>query len=263
MKQFFVGLQRPSTAFAFAFSMLSINVLRDRKLGFFINEWLLDSAAFTEMSTYGRWQTSPIEYAAQIERLRNNGTFLGAVSQDLMCEPLILQKTGLTVPDHQRLTIERYVQLAELTDAYIMPVLQGFSPESYASHVRQYGALLQRGQWVGVGSVCKRNGHPRQIEDVLLAIKSERSDLRLHGFGIKLTALSSVTVRSLLYSSDSMAWSFAGRCKRDGSEHDPRLALAYAAKVEPLISQPILVQQQLFQPWSQAALPVEPAERHL
>ena len=87
--------------------------------------------------------------------------------------------------------------------------------------------------------------------------------MRLHGFGIKLTALSSVTVRSLLYSSDSMAWSFAGRCKRDGSEHDPRLALAYAAKVEPLISQPILVQQQLFQPWSQAALPVEPAERHL
>jgi hypothetical protein len=144
-------------------------------------------------------------------------TLLGAVSQDFMCEPLILQRTGLTVQDHQKLTIERYVRLMELTDVYILPVLQGFSPESYAEHVRGYGALLKQGHWVGVGSVCKRNDHPRQIEDVLLAIKSERPDLRLHGFGIKLTALSSVTVRSLLHSADSMAWSYAGRRKRDGS----------------------------------------------
>jgi hypothetical protein len=250
MTQFFVGLQRPSTAFAFAFSMLSINVLRNRKRGFFTNKWMLDSGAFTELSTYGCWRTSPLEYATQIDRLRNNGDLLGAVSQDFMCEPLILQKTRLTVQDHQRLTIERYVRLVELTDAYIMPVLQGFSPESYAAHAREYGGLLRQGQWVGVGSVCKRNGNPRQIEDVLLAIKSERPDLRLHGFGIKLTALRSATVRSLLYSSDSMAWSFAGRSKRDGSEHDPRFALAYAAKVEPLLNQPLLVQPQLFRQWS-------------
>ena len=102
---------------------------------------------------------------------------------------------------------------------------------------------------MGVGSVCKRNGHPRQIEDVLLAIKSERPDLRLHGFGIKLTALSSVTVRSLLHSADSMAWSYAGRRKGDGSKHDPRLALAYAAKVQPMVNLPLLVQQQLFKTW--------------
>jgi hypothetical protein len=248
MTQFFVGLQRPSTAFAFAFSMLSVNVLRNRKRSFFTNQWLLDSAAFTELSIYGRWRTSPLEYARQIDRLRYNGHLLGAVSQDFMCEPLILQRR-LTVQDHQKLTIERYVRLMELTDVYILPVLQGFSPESYAEHVRGYGALLKQGHWVGVGSVCKRNGHPRQIEDVLLAIKSERPDLRLHGFGIKLTALSSVTVRSLLHSADSMAWSYAGRRKRDGSEHDPRLALAYAAKVQPLVNLPLLVQQQLFKTW--------------
>jgi hypothetical protein len=246
MTQFFVGLQRPSTAFAFACSMLSINVLRNRKRGFSANEWLLDSAAFTEMSTYGNWRTSSVEYAAQIDRLRINGIFRGAVSQDFMCEPSILQRTGLTVRDHQRLTVERYAQLLELTDAYIMPVLQGFTPDSYAAHICEYAGLLQPGQWVGVGSVCKRNGNPHQIEDVLLAIKSERPDLRLHGFGIKLGALRSVTVRSLLYSADSMAWTYAGRRKRDGSEHDPRLALAYAAKVEPLLNQPLLVQQQLF-----------------
>jgi hypothetical protein len=43
-----------------------------------------------------------------------------------------------------------------------------------------------------------------------------------------------------LYSSDSMAWSFAGR--KHGTEHDPRIALAYAAKMEALIGQPSFVQ---------------------
>jgi hypothetical protein len=41
-----------------------------------------------------------------------------------------------------------------------------------------------------------------------------------------------------------MAWSYAGR-KEDGSEHDPRRALAYAARIEPLLNRPILIQQQL------------------
>src|SRR6266481_5344362 len=101
----------------------------------------------------------------------------------------------------------------------------------------------------GVGSVCKRNDNPDQIEDILLAIKAQRPDLRLHGFGIKLEALKSATVRELLHSSDSMAWSFAGR--KRGTEHDPRQALAYAAKIEALIGQPSFIQPQLFTSWAE------------
>ena len=100
-----------------------------------------------------------------------------------------------------------------------------------------------------IGSVCKRNGNPDQIEDILLAIKAQRPDLQLHGFGIKFHALQSPTVRQLLYSSDSMAWSFAGR--KHGTEHDPRIALAYAAKIEALIGQPSFVQPQLFHWWNE------------
>ena len=132
-------------------------------------------------------------------------------SSDLMCEPFILHKTGLTIEDHQKITVVRYARLLDLTNVYVMPVLQGYSPESYAAHVDQYGELFTPGQWVGVGSVCKRNGNPDQIEDILLTIKTQRPDLRVHGFGIKFQALQSPTVRQVLYSSDSMAWSFAGR----------------------------------------------------
>jgi len=46
-----------------------------------------------------------------------------------------------------------------------------------------------------------------------------------------------------------MAWSFAGR--KNGTEHDPRIALAYVAKIEALIGQPGLVQPQLFDWWNE------------
>jgi len=249
MVHFFIGLDHPAVAWPFVRSMISINTIRDRKGPFRVNDWIMDSGGFTELSTYGRWRTSPKEYAAQINRWKDNGNLVAAVTQDLMCEPFILHKTGLSVEDHQKITVERYARLMELTNVYVMPVLQGYSPHSYATHVCRYGELLTPGQWVGVGSVCKRNGNPDQIEDILLAIKAQRPDLRLHGIGIKLEALKSATVRQLLHSSDSMAWSFAGR--KNGTEHDPRLALAYAAKIEALIAQPSFIQPQLFQWWNE------------
>jgi hypothetical protein len=55
-----------------------------------------------------------------------------------------------------------------------MPILLGYLPEFYAAHVHEYGELFTPDQWVGVGIVCKRNGDPDQIEDILLAIKAPR-----------------------------------------------------------------------------------------
>ena len=91
---------------------------------------------------------------------------------------------------------------------YIMPVLQGYAPADYASHVRQYGPRLAFGAYVGVGSVCKRNARPAEILAVLRAIHAERPDLRLHGFGVKKTSLRVQAIRDALYSADSMAWSY-------------------------------------------------------
>lgn len=214
---FYTGLHQPSDARHFDRCMMSIARLRDRKSDFAVNEWMMDSGAFMELKLHGRYRDDVAKYAAQIERWRSCGTLVAAVSQDYMCEPFILEITGLDVPTHQRLTIARYDTLCCLArDAgvYILPVLQGFKPEEYVSHIRQYGRRLRPGMWVGVGSVCKRNGDPAAIRDVLYSIKRERPDLRLHGFGLKSTAVSSGVVRSMLYSADSMAWSFAARKAR-------------------------------------------------
>lgn len=225
--RFFVGLHHPHVAGNFEAAFISVNAIRNRKSSFPAQDWIMDSGAFTTIQKHHGYPHPVKEYADQIRRWKNNGNLLAAVSQDYMCEKFMLDLTGLTVADHQRLTIERYdALLAEDTGVLIMPVLQGYSPSEYLSHIRQYGDRLKPGMWVGVGSVCKRNSSVVSIWMVLDAIKEERPDLRLHGFGLKKTSLQEPIVRELLYSADSMAWSFAAR--REGrNANDWREAKAF------------------------------------
>lgn len=210
--RFFTGLHQPSDAKHFDAAFISVNRLRTRKSHFVVGDWIMDSGAFTEISTFGYYRDAVDVYAREIRRWASCGNLLAAVAQDWMCEPWIVEKTGLSVEIHQKHTVARYdALLAEEPGVYIMPVLQGYQPQEYVDHIRAYGDRLAHGQWVGVGSVCKRNGDPNQIAAVLLAIKHERPDLRLHGFGLKTTALGSPLVTSMLHTADSMAWSFHAR----------------------------------------------------
>jgi hypothetical protein len=209
---FYVGLHMPSHAQHFDRCMISVNVIRNRVSNFVVNDWMMDSGAFTEIAKHGEYRFSVYDYAADIQRWSQCGNLVAAVAQDYMCEAPMLAKTGKTIPEHQALTIQRYDALLPIIKGtYVLPVLQGYAPLDYVDHLRQYGSRLELGAWVGVGSVCKRNTDIQAIEDVLGAIHDVRPDLRLHGFGIKITALRSKRVRSLLATSDSMAWSFAER----------------------------------------------------
>jgi hypothetical protein len=234
---FFVGLHQPSDAHLFDRSMISINRLEHRKSDFSVNDWLLDSGAFTRIKT-GRGHLEADEYAAHILRWSACGNLLAAVTQDWMCEPFILNITGLTIKHHQELTTARFEALQGLLGGlvYLMPVLQGYAPEEYVEYVEAYGSLLQDGAWTGVGSVCKRNSSPSEIVAVLEAIRHVRPDLRLHGFGIKTTALASARVNHSLFSCDSMAWSLAARfAGRNGN--DPNEAMQFIKMLQTQIVQ--------------------------
>lgn len=226
--EFFIGLHQPSDAKNFGPVMVSVNRLKTRKSAFQVGDWMMDSGAFTAINTYGGYPEGVEVYAAHIRRWASNGNLRCAVAQDYMCEPFMVAKTGLTVAEHQRLTIERYDALLACDTAgiYILPVLQGYTPQDYVTHLAAYGDRLAHGAWVGVGSVCKRNGDARAIEAVLCAIKAQRPDLLLHGFGLKTTALRSGLVRSCLATADSMAWSFAAR-KQGRNANDWREARSF------------------------------------
>ncbi len=212
---FYTGLHQPSDAQRFERCCLHVQRLATRRKPLGCRALLLDSRAFNELRLFDHYRATPEAFADQIHRIADAALAprIVPVSQDYMCEPEILRMTGLTIAEHQRLTIVRYDAIRQALDPALplMPVLQGALPQHYVAHLRQYGDRLHFGAWVGVGSVCKRNGHPREIAAVLRAIKAERPDLRLHGFGCKLTALSSAEVRAALWSADSLAWSYAAR----------------------------------------------------
>src|SRR4029077_16417036 len=89
----------------------------------------------------------------------------------------------------------------------ILPVIQGYRSGEYAKHVRDYGDLLKPNQWVAVGSVVSPSSDCVQIRRILEAVKSERSDIHLHGFGLKTKSLRDPVIRGMLFSSDSISWS--------------------------------------------------------
>lgn len=230
--EFYVGLHQPSDAHRFDRAFVSVNRLRRRRKAVGAKRWIMDSGAFTEIATHGCYRNSVEEYAAEINRWADDPALVAAVAQDYMCEPFILAKTGLSVEEHQRLTIERYDALVKLVDlrVYLMPVLQGYTVEDYLRHLDMYGDRLKPGAYVGVGSVCKRNTNVGAIEDILLAIKRARPDLKLHGFGLKSTALASSIARKCLHSADSMAWSFAAR-KQGRDANDWREAKRFSDRI--------------------------------
>lgn len=228
-----MGLHHPHQAHKTDAAFVSVKRLAGRKSDIQANDWIMDSGAFSTILTHGGYPEEPEVYAEQIKRWSSCGNLLAAVAQDFMCEAHMLAITGLSIADHQRLTIERYDRLVacDTGGVYILPVLQGYAPADYVSHIRQYGDRLKPGAWVGVGSVCKRNGDVGAIEAVLLAIKNERPDLRLHGFGVKTTALRSRLVRELLHTADSMAWSFAAR-KEGRDANSVEEALAFKRRID-------------------------------
>lgn len=206
---FYVGLHQPNDANLFFRCMISYSRLISRSSYFLAHELILDSGAFTEIYRFGDFRTSTIEYAKAVDFWSGNPGFQIAVSQDYMCEPFILNITGLSVLEHHEQTIQRYKEIISLTDKPVMPVLQGYEPNDYVKHIGMYGELLTPGQWVGVGSVCKRNTDVGQVKHICKSILDIRPDLKLHGFGLKKTSLKDKEIRSMLYSADSMAWSYA------------------------------------------------------
>lgn len=174
-------------------------------------DWALDSGGFTELSKHGRWTVEPVDYVARVRRYRDEiGRMQWAAIQDWMVEPHIRAKTGLTVRDHQWLTVQNYEELLSLApEIPWAPVLQGWDWEQHREHLELYTA---RGHdlWalpvVGIGSVCRRQN---TREAALTIRRLSKLGLKLHGFGFKVTGLSECW--DGLVSSDSLAWSYQAR----------------------------------------------------
>lgn len=233
--RFFTGLHQPSDAGHFDAAFISVNRLRPRKAPLRgARDWIMDSGGYTEISRHGCYREDVDAYAVQIRRFATNGSgrLLAAVAQDWPCDATTVERSGLTVREHQLRTVYRYDALLsfDLAGVYLMPALQGRTPDDYVRHLADYGARLARAAWVAVGSLVSISGDPRQVGAVLHAIKSARPDLLLHGLGLKTQALADPFVRAQLETADSNAWSFHAR-KNGRNGNDYREALRWAAAI--------------------------------
>lgn len=186
--------------------------------------WALDSGAFSEIAEYGRFVTTPEQYAAAARRYVDEigGICDFIAPQDMMCEAAALAKTGLSVEQHQRASIESVHELRALEpDLPFAPVIQGNDLPSYVRCARwliDAGIDLKSEPVVGLGSVCRRQGRD-EIGWIVTTLADEFGLENLHGFGVKAQGIA--LYGSALRSSDSLAWSKAGR-KVPGCAHGTR-----------------------------------------
>lgn len=172
----------------------------------------MDSGGFTELNKHGLWSVSPEQYASEVRQWSADlGGLQWAAVQDWMCEPFVIEKTGLTVLEHQLRTVRSWLDLRDIApDLPWVPVLQGWEHDDYIRHHWMYqkyaGVDLASLPLVGLGSVCRR-----QNTDMAEALIRELHGMgvKVHGFGFKVEGLRRCA--RYLASADSLAWSFAGR----------------------------------------------------
>ena len=210
--QFLLGTHKPAWLADPTFASVPLFVSRRtlapmKRLPRAVGSWALDSGGFTEIAMHGEWKTSAAEYVSQVRRFRDEiGGLAWAAPRDWMCEPVMLQKTGLTVEEHQRRTIADYLDLrSRAPDLPFVPVLQGWRVVDYWRHADAYaeaGIDLASLPLVGVGSVCRRQS-TGEAETIMRTLAND--GLRLHGFGFKMQGIQ--RCGDAMASADSLAWS--------------------------------------------------------
>jgi hypothetical protein len=177
--------------------------------------WAGDSGAYAALMLSKNtddhpWSMPADEYGSTWVRLIDDiGPPKFVAVQDWPCESSVLSATGMTVQEHQDLTLESYLYLSEQFPMVPwLAVLQGWHPEDYLRHFEAYkqAGVDLRHRPAGIGSVCRR-GSQIGIARVLETLAP--LEMEMHGFGVSINGLR--LAGHLLSSSDSQAWSLTAR----------------------------------------------------
>ena len=199
MRKFYVGLHQTSDGLRVGRpSCFSIMRLVKRRSEF-CKEFIVDSGGFNEVRKFGSYRMTSDVYAMNVREVKRLGGLVWAAQQDFMCEPDALAATGLSVRDHQLLTIDRFID--NLRFGEVVPIIQGDRVKDFHWHATEL-RKLGRFDVVGVGSVCTRKSRS-DVNEIVDAVRSVFWNSWIHGFGVKIGCR--------FDSGDSMAWSLNQR----------------------------------------------------
>ena len=187
--------------------MLSYNMLRKIKTPWKIDiPFMMDSGAFAVILKYGKYPFTPEEYTLGIWKWQPDIAW----TMDYPCEPSVQKKGNYNSRTAQEMTMENQIRLLNL-NAGTQMVVQGWTINDYLENIdriKDHGLLTEH---LGIGSVCRR-GQNKEIARIVRAIhNSVPSWVKLHGFGIKVSALKETDARFLLHSADSESWDYERR----------------------------------------------------
>ena len=190
---FYLGAHQPHWLWQAEFPLFVSHRQLARKRSYrpAVCRWALDSGGFTELSIHGRWVTPAAAYVEAADGYAERiGRMDFAAPQDWMCEPVMIERTGLSVREHQERTVTNYLELRALAPHLpFVPVIQGWQLADYLHCLTLYesaGVNLAALPRVGLGSVCRRQS---TAEIAVLVSTLARRGLRLHGFGVKTGGL--------------------------------------------------------------------------
>ena len=187
--------------------MLSYNYVRKLKMPWRMQiPFMMDSGAFAVILKYGKYPFTPEEYALGIEKWHPDVAW----TMDYPCEPSVQKKGQYGPVSAQEMTITNQLKLLDLnTDTQM--VVQGWTVQDYLENIdriKDQGLLTER---LGIGSICRR-GQNREIARIIRAIHNNvPSWVKLHGFGIKVSALKYTDAKFNLHSVDSQSWGYEMR----------------------------------------------------
>jgi len=135
--------------------------------------------------------------------------------QDFPNEPEILEEYGRSILQHREFTREYSASVLAAhhdrgLDATPVSVLQGWETDDYLQAIDRYDDAGVLTEYVGLGSVCRRNAEA-DIKDVVRTVDNALSGKhRIHAFGVKSNILDDQEMVDRLASADSLAydWSY-------------------------------------------------------
>jgi len=166
----------------------------------------LDSGGFQLMNKFGDYPFSIKEYIDYVNEIKP--TFFA--SMDYPCDGADHPSPHIKYTNKERIqkTVENARMLADLdVESAFVPVIQGYKLREYAMCIdllKSYGLIKD---FMAVGSVCIR----KRKEDVVKILKlcKEKTNARLHVFGLNLGFLKYPEIRAYVDSFDTMAWMFS------------------------------------------------------
>ncbi len=175
----------------------------------------IDSGGFYSSMVSGGYTKTDDEYLQFVEKIMREYFAL----RDYPCEPQLLKKHNLTVKQNINRTVDNHLSLLDILPKYCInsepvPVIQGWKKEDYLSCIDAFNEQGLMNNYMAIGSVCRRTALDNIREIVISVRDNVPSWVKLHGFGLKLTALKDLAIWKALYSTDSGAWDYVARWKK-------------------------------------------------